>query len=166
LPFDAPIVLFVGENGTGESTLHARSHREAFLAVMQHRMASGMFILDEPEAALSPQRQMAFATLVDERVRRGGVQVIMATHSPLLMTIPDARILLFDGKTTRRPLPRRHRTGRSPRPRWPTRARSGGRLASWADSDVSGDAVGSAVRRCTTRVTEPGTRRHPARLHS
>ena len=85
----------------GGRTLHARSHGEAFLAVMEHRMASGMFILDEPEAALSPQRQMAFATLVDERVRRGGVQVVMATHSPLLMTMPGARILLFDGETIR-----------------------------------------------------------------
>lgn len=85
----------------GGKTLHARSHGEAFLAVMQHRMHSGLFLLDEPEAALSPQRQLAFATLIDDRVRRGGVQVIMATHSPLLMTLPGAQILLFDGESIR-----------------------------------------------------------------
>lgn len=85
----------------GGTTLHARSHGEAFLAVMQNRMSSGLFLLDEPEAALSPQRQMAFATLIDQRVRQRDVQVVMATHSPLLMTLPGARILLFDGTTIR-----------------------------------------------------------------
>lgn len=85
----------------GGRSLHTRSHGEAFLAVMQHRMHSGMFILDEPEAALSPQRQMAFATLIDQRVREDGVQVVMATHSPLLLTIPDAQILLFDEDSIR-----------------------------------------------------------------
>ena len=85
----------------GGGTLHARSHGEAFLAVMQHRMTSGLFLLDEPEAALSPQRQLAFATLIDERVRAGGVQVILATHAPLLMTLPGARILHFDGTAIR-----------------------------------------------------------------
>ena len=85
----------------GGKTLHARSHGEAFLAVMEHRMTSGMFVFDEPEAALSPQRQLAFATLVERRVRRGGVQVLMATHSPLLMTLPGARVLFFDGRAIR-----------------------------------------------------------------
>lgn len=96
---DLPADPFEAYGGT---TLHAKSHGEAFLAVMQHRLGSGMFLFDEPEAALSPQRQLAFATLLDERVRGGGVQVIMATHSPLLMTIPDAQILLFDGDSIRR----------------------------------------------------------------
>lgn len=85
----------------GGTTLHARSHGEAFLAVVENRMSGGLYLFDEPESALSPQRQLRFARLLDERVRGGGVQVLMATHAPLLMTIPGARILLFDGETIR-----------------------------------------------------------------
>ncbi len=92
---------FLGEPyvAYGGKSLHMRSHGEAFLAVMEHRMRDGLFLFDEPEAALSPQRQLAFATLLDARVREDGVQVVMATHSPLLMTLPEAAVLSLDGGT-------------------------------------------------------------------
>jgi predicted ATPase len=80
----------------GGKSLHARSHGEAFLAVLEARVKSGLFFFDEPEAALSPQRQLAFLAFLDETVARGDCQVIAATHSPLLLTFPGARILSFD----------------------------------------------------------------------
>jgi len=80
----------------GGKSLHARSHGEAFFEVMRGRLGDGLFFFDEPEAALSPQRQLAFLALLDERVGKGRCQVLIATHSPLLMTFPGARILSFD----------------------------------------------------------------------
>lgn len=80
----------------GDKSLHDRSHGEAFLEVIQARLGEGLFFFDEPEAALSPQRQLAFLTVLDDRVRAGGCQVLIATHSPILMTYPEARILSFD----------------------------------------------------------------------
>ena len=53
--------------------------------------------MDEPEAALSPQRQLTLLTQMSRLVRRGGVQFVIATHSPILMTFPGATILQFDG---------------------------------------------------------------------
>ncbi|HLO99125.1 MAG TPA: AAA family ATPase, partial [Fimbriimonas sp.] len=55
--------------------------------------ASGLYILDEPEAALSPNRQLAAVRLLHDLAFRQGCQVFMATHSPILMAIPGARIL-------------------------------------------------------------------------
>lgn len=75
---------------------HDRSHGESFLALFQRRLGSrGIFLFDEPEAALSPQRQM---TLLAEiyRSARAGSQFIIATHSPILLAIPGAAILTFD----------------------------------------------------------------------
>jgi predicted ATPase len=80
----------------GGKSLHERSHGEAFVEVMRAHLGDGLFFFDEPEAALSPQRQLAFLALLDEHVRGGRCQAIVATHSPLLMTYPDARILSFD----------------------------------------------------------------------
>ena len=70
---------------------------------MQHRLQDGLFLFDEPEAALSPERQMQFAALMDRRVRGvdgadrngtgGRVQIVMATHSPVLSALPGATIL-------------------------------------------------------------------------
>lgn len=74
----------------------ARSHGEAFLNLFSQRLAPrGLFLLDEPEAALSPQSQLGFLAMIREAVDRGG-QFVIATHSPILMAIPDARILSFD----------------------------------------------------------------------
>ncbi len=80
----------------GGQSLHTRSHGEAFLSVMQNRFSSGLFLMDEPESALSPQRQLTLLTLIYDMVNEGVSQVIIATHSPILLTYPDARIVSFD----------------------------------------------------------------------
>ncbi len=81
----------------GGRSLHTRSHGEAFLAIIQNRFKAGMFILDEPESALSPQRQLHLLAQMYRMVAAGGSQFIVATHSPILMTYPDAQLLSFDG---------------------------------------------------------------------
>ncbi len=74
----------------------ARSHGEAFLNAFRARIAApGLYLLDEPEAALSPLRQMAFLKLVKDAVEAGS-QFIIATHSPLVLRLDDAQILDFD----------------------------------------------------------------------
>ena len=80
----------------GGKTLHHRSHGEAFLNLFQHRIQDGLFLIDEPEAALSPQRQLTFLYLLRDHVERGQTQFIIATHSPVLMTFPGAVIIDFD----------------------------------------------------------------------
>jgi predicted ATPase len=80
----------------GGRSLHVQSHGEAFLTVIQNRFQSGIFVLDEPESALSPQRQLGLLALMHERVSAGRTQFIVATHSPILLTYPGARIISFD----------------------------------------------------------------------
>jgi predicted ATPase len=80
----------------GGQSLHARSHGEAFMAIMQNRFHRGLFLLDEPESALSPQRQLALLARMTDMVDAGGSQFIVATHSPILMTFPNASIISFD----------------------------------------------------------------------
>ena len=80
----------------GGRSLHTRSHGEAFLAVLQNRVNSGLFLLDEPEAALSPHRQLALLALIHNLVESGKSQFLIATHSPILMTYPGAQIISFD----------------------------------------------------------------------
>lgn len=76
--------------------LDAQSHGESFLSLFQARLVpGGLFLLDEPEAALSPQSQLAFLAMLKETVDSGG-QFLIATHSPILMAVPDASILSFD----------------------------------------------------------------------
>ena len=75
---------------------HERSHGESFLALVQDSFRpGGLYLLDEPEAALSPQRQL---TLLAElrRLSKGGAQFLIATHSPILLGLPEAQILSFD----------------------------------------------------------------------
>ncbi len=82
--------------GYGDKSLHARSHGEAFMALLVHKFRDrGLYLLDEPEAALSPNRQMAALVAIDQLVRTGS-QFIIATHSPILLAYPRAKILLFD----------------------------------------------------------------------
>ena len=86
----------------GGKSLHEQSHGESFMALMQHRFQdNGLYILDEPEAALSPQRQLAMLVRMHDLVR-DGCQFIVATHSPLLMTYPDATIYALDDDGIRR----------------------------------------------------------------
>ncbi len=80
----------------GGRSLHALSHGEAFLAVMQNRFSEGLFILDEPESALSPQRQLTLLATMYDMARLGNTQFLIATHSAILLTYPDARIISFD----------------------------------------------------------------------
>ena len=81
----------------GGGSLHTRSHGEAFLAILKNRIRSGLFLFDEPESALSPQRQLALLAHMSKLVSEGRSQFILATHSPILLTFPGARILSFDG---------------------------------------------------------------------
>ena len=75
---------------------HEKSHGESFLKLIQnHFYEEGLYFLDEPEAALSPQRQLTLLLEICNRVKTGS-QFIIATHSPILMGIEDAEIIDFD----------------------------------------------------------------------
>ena len=80
----------------GGKSLHQMSHGEAFLSVMTNRFSEGLFLLDEPESALSPQRQLSLLTIMYDLARSRKTQFIIATHSAILLTFPDARIISFD----------------------------------------------------------------------
>jgi predicted ATPase len=76
----------------GGRSLHEQSHGESFMALMMNRFGgNGIYLLDEPEAALSPQRQLAALTRIHDLVKADS-QFIIATHSPILMAYPDAFI--------------------------------------------------------------------------
>ena len=78
----------------GGKSLHQQSHGESFLALVENRFGEdGLYLLDEPEAALSPQRQLSLLVLMDELVQRARCQFVIATHSPILMAYPDASLL-------------------------------------------------------------------------
>ena len=75
---------------------HEKSHGESFLALAQNSFRpNGLYLLDEPEAALSPQRQLTLLIEIS-RLSKQGAQFIIASHSPILLGIPDAQILSFD----------------------------------------------------------------------
>lgn len=88
-------------DGYGGTSLHRQSHGESFLSLFRHRFTQGLFILDEPEAALSPQRQLAFMHIIHELTATGRVQFIIATHSPMLLCYPGAEVISTDGPTLR-----------------------------------------------------------------
>jgi putative AbiEii toxin of type IV toxin-antitoxin system len=76
--------------------LDANSHGQSFLKLFQSRFVpGGLYLLDEPEAPLSPQSQLALIAMMDEMVGQNG-QFIIATHSPILLAFPGARIYTFD----------------------------------------------------------------------
>jgi predicted ATPase len=79
----------------GGPSMHLHSHGEAFMKVLQSFGGDGLYLFDEPEAALSPNRQLAALAVIDKLVKRGA-QFIIATHSPILLAYPRAKILLFD----------------------------------------------------------------------
>jgi predicted ATPase len=81
----------------GGVDLHCMSHGEAMEALFHHRFkAQGLYVLDEPEASLSPLRQLAFINRIME-LSRGGAQFIIATHSPLIMSIPGCDLRQISG---------------------------------------------------------------------
>ena len=76
----------------GGKSLHRQSHGESFLSLVRNRFrGSGLYILDEPEAALSPVRQMSLLVEIDRLVKAGS-QLLIATHSPIVMAYPGAEI--------------------------------------------------------------------------
>lgn len=83
-------------NSYGGRSLHEQSHGESFLTLMNERFGGqGIYILDEPEAALSPQRQLAVLSRIHDLVLEKS-QFIIATHSPILLAYPEAVIYLCD----------------------------------------------------------------------
>jgi len=90
------VFTYLDELGPGGGpSMHKKSHGEAFLEVLQGFRRDGLYLLDEPEAALSPNRQLAALALID-RLVKDGCQFIIATHSPILLAYPNAKILCFD----------------------------------------------------------------------
>ena len=82
--------------GYGDKSLHERSHGEAFLTTLNQKLkGQGFYIFDEPESALSPQRQMSALTSIHQLVEDGS-QFIVATHSPILLSYPKAIIYKLD----------------------------------------------------------------------
>ena len=73
---------------------HAQSHGESFLSFLQDEAREGVYLMDEPEAALSPQRQLTLMRHIYYMAMEGS-QFIIATHSPILLGLPEARILSF-----------------------------------------------------------------------
>lgn len=83
----------LGVSGYGKENLHKVSHGESFIQLVQNRFTkNGLYILDEPEAALSPSRQMTLLYLINELAKEG-CQFIIATHSPILISYIDGEIL-------------------------------------------------------------------------
>lgn len=83
----------------GGGSLHTRSHGETFLTLLQTKFQrNGFFLLDEPEAALSPQRQLSFLVLIHDVLKKyKDAQFIISSHSPVLLGYPGAQLLSFDG---------------------------------------------------------------------
>jgi predicted ATPase len=83
----------------GGKSLHAQSHGESFISLFAHRFAQGIYILDEPEAALSPQRQLTFLKIIHDLTSTGHAQFLIATHSPIILSYPGAVLYSLDGET-------------------------------------------------------------------
>ncbi len=84
----------------GGKSLHEQSHGESFLSFFNNRLGSGgFFIFDEPEAALSPQRQLSLLVIIQDLCKNFDAQFIIATHSPLLLAYPGATIYSCDNTT-------------------------------------------------------------------
>jgi predicted ATPase len=86
------------EQRYGTDLLEAASHGESFLRLFEQRLTpGGLYLLDEPEAPLSPKRQLSFLVLLKQMLDQDG-QFIIATHSPILMGYPGALILSCDSE--------------------------------------------------------------------
>jgi predicted ATPase len=85
----------------GGVSLHEQSHGESFFALFKNRFGDhGLYLMDEPEAALSPARQLQFIALMHQYIL-GGCQFVIATHSPIIMAYPEACIYLLDNQGLR-----------------------------------------------------------------
>jgi predicted ATPase len=85
----------------GGKALHKQSHGESFLALFGNRFEQGIFILDEPEAALSPQRQLSFLRIIHDLEKPGNAQFLISTHSPIILSYPGAVLFSLDGDAIR-----------------------------------------------------------------
>ena len=90
------VISYMDSVEPSKPSLHTRSHGEAFMDLLLGLSDDGFYLLDEPEAALSPTRQLAALSRIDQLVKAGS-QFIIATHSPILLAYPNAKILVFDG---------------------------------------------------------------------
>jgi predicted ATPase len=81
----------------GGRRLGEQSHGESFLALFLNRFDRGIYVLDEPEAALSPHRQLAFLKVIHDLEVTGQAQFLIASHSPILLAYPGATLLSLDG---------------------------------------------------------------------
>ena len=83
----------------GGISFNDRSHGEGFLTLFTNNFNEGLFILDEPESALSPSKILTFMTIINDLIKTGKAQFIISTHSPILLTFPNAVIyeLCTDG---------------------------------------------------------------------
>jgi predicted ATPase len=85
----------------GGRSLHEQSHGESFFALFRHRFQGhGLYLMDEPEAALSPKRQLELLAILHDYCKQGA-QFVIATHSPIIMAYPDARIYVLGGDGVR-----------------------------------------------------------------
>jgi predicted ATPase len=86
----------------GSTSLIVKSHGQSHMAFFKNRFArKGLYLLDEPENALSPVRQLELLQLLRQLARRDDVQFIIATHSPILLALPEAEIFSFDAAPIR-----------------------------------------------------------------
>ena len=83
----------------GGRSLHAQSHGESFLSLFANRFEQGIYLLDEPEAALSPQRQLSFLKIIHDLAEPGHAQFLIASHSPIILSYPGAVLYDLDGDT-------------------------------------------------------------------
>src|ERR1043165_3138553 len=85
----------------GDVPLHERSHGESFFALFQKRLrGQGLYLMDEPEAALSPRRQLQFLSILHQYCKQGS-QFVIATHSPIIMSYPDSCINVLSNEGMR-----------------------------------------------------------------
>ena len=85
----------------GGKSLLQQSHGESFLALFANRFEQGIYILDEPEAALSPQRQLSFLKIIHDLETPGHAQFLISTHSPIILSYPGAVLFSLDGDAIR-----------------------------------------------------------------
>lgn len=81
----------------GGRSLHEQSHGESFLALFANRFEQGIYVLDEPEAALSPQRQLSFLKIIHDLEKPNQAQFLISTHSPIILSYPGAVLYSLDG---------------------------------------------------------------------
>jgi predicted ATPase len=86
----------VGAKKFGDKSLHHQSHGESFLALFYNNFKQGIYLLDEPEAALAPRKLLELMGLIRHLEKMGKAQFIIVTHSPILMSYPYGQVLSLD----------------------------------------------------------------------